>query len=584
MDMVNCQNIKKSFADTVVLNNLNMQIKEGERLGLVGSNGCGKSTLANMLFGSMDYDDGVITYYRSDLRIGYLLQSKEYMLNEINPFAGTEIPGQDSYSNDCYTMIKNLGLEDVQQWEAERFSGLSGGEKTRLALANIWAKSPEFLILDEPTNHLDFQGIDWLIGELQSYRGTVLIISHDRYFLDQVVTRIVEIEDGQATSYPGNYTAYREEKARQYEIQLHQYVEQKKKEEKIEGEIDRLKNWSAKAHREAKYTEIKKGGKEFYRSKAKRMDVAVKSRIKRLERMRGAGVSRPKEEPTVSFSLKDAKKHGRRILEAVEIKKTFGERTLFADSSFCIQRGERVGLLGNNGCGKTTLLKIILGEVDLEQGEVWISPSAQIGYLCQDMQDVQPELTVLESLGLSKQIFIDSARKVLANLGIDEMKIEKRIEQLSMGERVRIQLAKLILNQADLLILDEPTNHLDLYSREELEDSLTTYEGTMIIVSHDRYMLEKLCTHLLIFEDARIRKLAGSFREYQPKQIKKEYCDLERYKEELLIVENRLIGVLGSLNQYTDGDPEYAQLDSEFQQLAKRKLELKSKLEQSKMC
>ncbi|MCK4260271.1 MAG: ABC-F family ATP-binding cassette domain-containing protein [Halanaerobiales bacterium] len=290
------------------------------------------------------------------------------------------------------------------------------------------------------------------------------------------------------------------------------------------------------------------------------------------------GVKKPKEEQKVNFIFKDASKHGKRILQADEIKKQFGERVLFQGSSFCIQRGEKVGLLGPNDCGKTTLIKLILGDAQLDEGKIWISPSAKIGCLSQDISDLNIDQTVLEILGLEAYTFIDFARCILANMGLDETMIYKKIKQLSMGERIRVKLANLILNKSVLLILDEPSNHLDLFSREELEEALLTYEGTMFIVSHDRYMLEKLCNRFLVFNDEQIRKFEGNFYEYEQKKTKEKGNSLEKVKEELMILQNRMTVVLSKFNDFSAEDPEYQELDVQFKEMVKRKRDLQDKM------
>lgn len=575
MLLLSCRNVKKSYADIDVLCGVDLDIQEGDRIGLVGVNGAGKSTLADLIFGTQEVDEGVILQYRSPLKVGYLLQSKGYLFNHrCSAEEGEEADHMDGF----YAVSRGLGIHKVQHWEAERFQGISGGEKTKLALAEIWAERPDFLILDEPTNHLDFAGVEWLVKELARFKGTVLVISHDRYFLDQVVRRIVEMEKGIVTDYPGNYTAYREEKARQHAQQLHVYQVQKRKQEQIELEINRLKEWSAKAHREAgkvgKMAEMRMGIKEFYRAKAKKMDNQVKSRIKRLERLQEESVTKPEEEPHVAFLLKDAAKHGRRFMEVREVSKCFGERCLFRNSSFYVQRGEKVGLLGPNGCGKTTLIRMILGEEPLDDGSIWVSPSARLGYLSQDVSELPEEESVLHFLGLEGLTFIDRARTVLANLGFDDAMVEKRLGQLSMGERLRVKLAHLILDQADFLILDEPTNHLDLYSREKLEDALASFEGTMLIVSHDRYMLERLCTHMLIFHGDQIQKIQGNFKDYLNWLERRKNTNLQQWKEEMMVTENRMTIAMSRLNHLTPESPEYLELDNVYKELLQRKREL----------
>jgi macrolide transport system ATP-binding/permease protein len=517
------------------------------------------------------------------MKIGYLQQSTSYSLNTFYNMLDKE----DSTSNEdrFLEFSSRLGLNKVQEWDSERFSGLSGGEKTKLAIAHIWASKPDMLIMDEPTNHLDFQGVEWLIKELKTYGAATLIISHDRYFLDQTVDRIIELEGGASSSFPGNYTFYREEKARRHQSQLHHYEEQQKYEQKIEAEIDRLKNWSNKAHREAgkvgKMAEMR-GVKEFYRSKAKKMDQQIKSRIKRLEKIEIEGVKRPKDEDKVLFEWSSPEKRGRRLIEAEQLTKSFGSRILFEDSSFYIQRGEKIGLLGPNGCGKTTLLQMIMGGESIDSGQLWVSPSAKIAYLTQDVTGLDPQCSVLELLqgAHAERVVVGKARTLLANMGFDESMLIKPIQQLSLGERTRIKLAQLLMQDQDLLILDEPTNHLDLTSREQLEDTLTTYNGTLVVVSHDRYFLEKTCDKLLIFAEGKIQKFERGFEEYMMKmeqQNSTSFENIQDIKEQKMIVENRISFLLGELNKYSSSDAQYAALDLEFKRLIEQKKQISAK-------
>jgi macrolide transport system ATP-binding/permease protein len=580
MTLISCRGIKKSYGDLSVLQNVNFDIANEERIGLVGMNGSGKTTLANIIFGSLSLDGGAVTLHRQQMKIGYLLQSTSYTVNTFHNMVDKEdltIKGDDFLE-----FSSHLGLKKVQEWNAERIRGLSGGEKTKLAIAHIWASKPDMLILDEPTNHLDFQGVEWLISELKSYGAATLVISHDRYFLDHTVERIIELEDGISINFPGNYTFYREEKSRRHRSQLHQYEEQKKYEQKIEMEIARLKNWSNKAHREAgktgKMAEMR-GVKEFYRSKAKKMDQQVKSRIKRLEKIEIEGVTSPKEEAKVQFDWNSPEKRGRRIIEAEQLTKSFGDRTLFRDSSFYIQRGEKIGLLGPNGCGKTTLLQMIIGGETMDSGKLWVSPTAKIAYLTQDVTGLDPKRSVLDLLHgtHADRVEVGKARTLLANMGIDESMLIKPIQQLSLGERTRIKLAQLLMRDQDLLILDEPTNHLDLTSREQLEETLTTYSGTLIVVSHDRYFLEKTCDKLLIFAEGKIQKIESGFEEYMEKTEQKKSTSIgnkEQLIEQKMIVENRIVFLLGELSKHSPTDSQYEALDLEFKRLIEQKKRL----------
>ncbi|QHW34638.1 ABC-F type ribosomal protection protein [Paenibacillus rhizovicinus] len=601
MTLLTIQNLNKQFGDQTVLKKVDADIAAGERVGLVGMNGAGKTTLANLIFGVLQPDGGKLTYHAANLRIGYLRQSTSYTVHSFSGMMG--LVDEEQGNHRFLEVSSHLGLRNVKDWEEARFSGLSGGEKTKLAIAHIWASKPDILLLDEPTNHLDFQGVDWLLEELRAFEGTTIIISHDRYFLDGAVDRIIELQDGMSVEYAGNYTYFREEKERRYASQLHKFEEQQKYERKIEAEINRLKNWSAKAHREAgkkgKMAEMRAGVKEFYRSKAKAMDKQIKSRLHRLEKIDLEGVKKPKEEAKVAFGWENPGKRGRRIIEASRIGKSFGERTLFQNSSFYLQRGEKIGLIGPNGAGKTTLIEMITGRQPVDDGELWISPTARVAYLTQDVSDLAGNRSALELLQetFAMREDVSQARTLLANMGFDAAMLSKTIEQLSLGERTRIKLAQLILQEQDVLILDEPTNHLDLASREQLEQTLASYDGTLIIVSHDRYLIEKLCDKLLIIGEGAIRRWESGYRDFivRKEQEEADAAEGKKYRagegtgaaplskeskrrqkqlleEELLLVTTRIALLLGEISMLKPTDSHYAALDAELREhLAKKK-------------
>ncbi|ACT01538.1 ribosomal protection-like ABC-F family protein [Paenibacillus sp. JDR-2] len=581
MTILTLRGIKKSFGDTNVLVNVDAELTSRERIGLVGMNGAGKTTLANLIFGTILPDNGKITFHKDQLRIGYLLQSTSYTVNTFS-----SMMEHSDVSHETEQFLKttsHFGLQKVKEWDGARLAGLSGGEKTKLAIAHILSSKPDLLLLDEPTNHLDFEGVDYLVQELGRYNGTTIVISHDRYFLDQTVDRIIELQDGISTSFPGNYSFYREEKSRRFQSQLHQYEEQQKYEQKIETEIKRLKNWSEKAHREAgkvgKMAEMRAGVKEFYRSKAKSMDKQIKSRIHRLEKIEIEGVKKPNEEAKVSFGWDHPDKRGRRIVEAQQISKSYGRHSLFKDSSFYLQRGEKIGLLGPNGCGKTTLIQMLLGKKPVDSGQLWISPTAKVAYLTQDVSDLNQQQTVLELLQESHEVRSDvgKARTLLANMGFDASMLQKPIARLSLGERTRIKLSLLMLREQDLLILDEPTNHLDLASREQLEETLSEYRGTLIVVSHDRYLMDKICTKLLVFEDGNIKRIESgyeTFRERTQSMFASGDKNEQQLEEEKLVLANRIVSVLAELSMLKPNDIRYAGLDEEYKQLLALKKQL----------
>lgn len=563
--LMKVRGLKKSFGDQTILKNIEFDMTRNERIGLVGYNGTGKTTLANILAGHMEADKGSIQTERA-LKIGYLQQSVAYSVNDFSDMLGGDESGG------LYQLASQLGLTKVQSWNAERLHHMSGGEKLKLALAFVWQTMPDVLILDEPTNHLDANGISWLVEELRAFQGAVLIISHDRYFLDQSVSKIFELEDGLLHAYEGNYSAYRSEKKRRYEAQLHQYEVQQKQKERIESQIANLQNWSQKAHRDSTK---KEGYKEYYRVKAKKLDNQVKSKLKRLEQeLEKNKAEKPKGEETVKFQFSSGEKRGKRIIEAKNVTKAFGGRTLFEDSSFFIKHGERIGLVGSNGCGKTTLIRMMLEEEPATNGTLWISRSIKTAYLSQDVNDVNENQTAAEALQLFDRRDLAHARTILANMGIKEDRFDRKIGTFSLGERTRIKLAGMIVKDYDVLVLDEPTNHLDLPTREQLEDTLLDFQGTIIIVSHDRYFTEKLCDKLLVFEKGRIRRIETGLKDYQSK---KEDPQIDHDEAERLRIETRMTAILGELSGLTEENPRYQELDQEFIKLLKKKQSLSKK-------
>ena len=566
--MLSVRNIKKEFAQKQILKDISFDISVGERIGLVGANGAGKTTLVNILSRNMSYDSGSILWHKKSINIGYLKQDSAC---EKHNCSEENFKSFLQYSS-------NLGLGKVQEWKEEKFDNLSGGERTKIALSDVWAQNPDFLILDEPTNHLDYDGVSWLIKELKKYKGTVLVISHDRYFLDECAERILEIDEGRVCSYSGNYSFYREEKKRRYESKLKEYLIQEETKKKINEQIKVLKNWSAKAHRESRKKAIKRGGgrggKEYFRLKAKKKDKQIKSRIKRLEKIEVEGVEKPKEEKKVDFDFQRAGLKGTRIIEAADIGKSFEDEVLFEKSSFYIQRGEKVGIFGKNGCGKTTLLKIILGKETLDEGEIFLSTGTKIGYISQDTKEIDMDKKVLDLFDISSKEERGSLQTILFNMGFDENMIEQKINTLSLGEITRLKIVKLIADDCSLLILDEPMNHLDIYSREKLEEVLQEYEGTIILVSHDRYMMQKICNKLLVFENQKIKRLEHTLKEYleSVQDISRQKC--KSNPEEKMVIENEMAFILGELNKYPKESSEYVKLDRKFESLVLKKKEL----------
>lgn len=541
LPLLSCRQIRKSYDHVEILKGVNLDIEVSEKVGLIGPNGAGKSTLTSIIAGETQPDSGEVTWWQAGIRVGYLHQTagdwgssnRHAVLSIIrqSPSKVLAAPAASvvaSEPGDLQMIARRLGIQHVRDSisglnDLSGLDVLSGGERTKLALSQIWSAQPELLLLDEPTNHMDLLGVEWLIEQLRAYKGAMLIISHDRHFLDCVVDRVVEIEDGRATSYGGNYSFYRETKARMRDAQLHQYEEAKRQQKRIEADILRTRRWAEKAHRDAgKSSDVKMGARVNDRVRARKLDRQAKSRIKRLERLRKAAPPRPQDEPEVRFELQEANKHGRRIITARAISKAYGGRTLFRDSSFFVLRGDKVGLLGPNGCGKTTLFRLVAGEESLDAGSIWVSPSARIGYLRQGCPAPGGFGSVLEAFGLAR-MDQSRVRTVLAQMGIGENLVHKPIQALSSGERIKVEVARLVLSETNLLLLDEPTNHLDIYAREQLEEALRAYDGTIIMASHDRYMLNAVCNRILVLENEQISPVRE---EVEPPELDPELPEL----------------------------------------------------------
>lgn len=573
--------IGKTYGELNLLCDISFDIAEGERIGLVGRNGAGKTTLARIISGRLDSDQGQIIWHKKNVYAAYLDQLVDYPENCRNEGQDQACPGEAA---DLLKISGHLGIKRLLEGDRGQFMGLSGGEKTKLKLTRIWAYHPDVVILDEPTNNLDIKGMDWLVEELDKYRGAALIISHDRYFLDQTVDKIFEIENGGLTHFKGNYSFYREEKQRCYENSLHQYEKQEKIRQAIADNIEQLNAWSAKAHREsrAKAAEsgAKKGGKEYFRAKAKKRDRNIKSKIKQLQKIEIEGITKPEDESRVKFAFAKAGRGGRRVLEAQDISKSFGDRVLFDKSSFYVKHGEKVGIYGPNGCGKTTLIKAIVGEGSLTGGQLYLSPALHIGYLNQDVDDLNGDMKVAEILDIAKYKYPGPVITLLVNLGLSVNILCQPLKTLSFGERRKIKLAQMLQQQNDLLILDEPGNHLDLPSREELEETLVDYNGTVLLVSHDRYMLKRVCNTMLVLEGKRIKRWEGGWEAYQENCQADEYGyrilagDIKAVQEEKLLLETRLAYWLSEISRYPAGEAEYIKADKEIRALIKRKHEL----------
>ncbi|CAM3988722.1 ribosomal protection-like ABC-F family protein [Bacillus paramycoides] len=528
-ELLKLNDVYVEIMENTLLEKMNVTVKQGEVIGLIGKNGAGKSTLLQLINGKIEPSKGTVEWQQMNMTTAYVEQEKESFI-----------------SNDVIAKEAEL----LAKWgvPTNDFITLSGGEKLKVRLAKGFAENPNVLILDEPTNHLDEMSTEFLIKQIKNMKGTIIVVSHDRYFLDVVATKIWSIEDKKLIEHSGNYTSYMKAREQKRMTQQREYEKQQKKIEQVETHIKELSSWSQKAHAQSTKQE---GVKEFYRVKAKRMDAQVKSKRKRLEKeLEKTKIERVKEEYSVEFSIQANKKVGKRFLEVKQLRKKFNRQTLFENVNFTIQHGEKVAIIGPNGSGKTTLLKMIMG-TETVQGEIWISPSANIGYLTQEVFDLPLDRTP-EDL-FYRETFEERGKvqNLMKHLGFQASQWKEPIQHMSMGERVKCKLMA--------YILDEPTNHLDLPSREQLENTLAEYNGTLVIVSHDRYFLEKTTNTKLVFSNNTIQK--------QLEEPTKTRDDIEELR---LTLETERQEVLGKLSFLTSNDKGYKELDERFKELTKQ--------------
>lgn len=532
--ILSCQNISKTFIDKPILQNISFHIEDYEKAAIVGINGAGKSTLLKIIMNELEADEGNVTLSKGK-SIGYLAQHQtetfhntiyDEMLSvkqeiidldrkirsleqEMNGLEGEKLEQiLDSYTkathrfeqmngyaykSEIVGVLKGLGFseEDFQK----RISTLSGGQKTRVALGKLLLSKPDIILLDEPTNHLDMNSISWLETFLMNYSGAVLIVSHDRYFLDKVVTKVIEISNTKARSYKGNYSAFVEKREQIKAIELKEY-------EKQQQEIK---------HQEEVITKLK----QFNREKSIKR---AESREKMLDRIEV--IDRPVEiDANMKLKLEPSTISGSDVLSVEDLSKSYGSLTLFKELGFEIKRGEKVALIGENGTGKTTILKIINKQVSKDSGLIRLGSRVKIGYYDQEQQVLHDEKTIFEEISDSYPALTNTRiRNVLAAFLFRGEDVFQKIKSLSGGERGRVSLAKLMLSSANFLILDEPTNHLDIFSKEVLENALSSYTGTVLYVSHDRYFINKTATRILELNQTHLDEYKGNYDYYLQKK------------------------------------------------------------------
>lgn len=529
-----CKNIIKSFGEAVILNQVSFHINEREKMAIVGINGAGKSTLLKIIMQEYPADSGEVITAKG-ATIGYLSQHQdlssertvyeemlsvkaeilktearireielemkglegdalESLLKEYTSLTHTfEMQNGYAYKSEVVGVLKGLGFseEDFQK----QIQTLSGGQKTRIALGRLLLTSPDLIMLDEPTNHLDMASIAWLETYLMNYPGAILIVAHDRYFLDRVVTKVVELDGGKAQTFSGNYSAYAVKKEQQRETQIQHYLNQQREIKHQEEVIAKLRS--------------------FNREKSIRRAESREKMLDKVERIEKPTEVRSK----MKIRLEPHIMSGNDVLTVTGLSKSFGSQTLFSDLSFDVKRGEKVAIIGKNGTGKTTILKIINGLLPADAGEIKPGAKVHIAYYDQEHQVLHAEKTLFDELQDTYPYMDNTAiRNVLAAFLFTGDDVFKRIRDLSGGERGRVSLAKLMLSDANLLILDEPTNHLDIVSKEILEDAVNAYEGTVLYVSHDRYFINKTATRILDLTEQTLLNYPGNYDFYLEKK------------------------------------------------------------------
>ena len=528
---ISVTNLVKEFeVGTRLLDRLSFQIDTGERVGLLGPNGCGKTTLLKILTGSMDYDEGEVVL-AAGKKLGLISQipvyPDGYTVEDVLATAFVELHrmegelaelasqmGEDPSLLERYDRLMTTfetsggyematrtnkvcnGLSISQPMREQLFDSLSGGEKTRVNLARLILEDTDILLLDEPTNHLDLNATEWLEGYLEQFKGTVLTVSHDRYFLDRVVGRIIEIQHGKAEFYAGNYTFYAVEKEQRYLTQLKQY-------EKEQAKIAQLEATARVMH-------------EHGTERMHKQAFAMEKRIERIRQtQRPTGRTRA---ITVRFGEKEFR--GDEMFTLKGITKSFGERTLFSGLGVEVTGGERIALIGDNGSGKSTLLKILLGEEQADQGKIRFGPTVKMGYLPQHVHFSHPERNLVDTLIYEQDCTAQTARNRLGSFQFRGEDVLKPVSALSGGEQSRLKLCMLMDEKINLLILDEPTNHLDIQSREWIEQAVEEFEGNLLFVSHDRYFIDRFASRIWLLEHGYLTDFRGNYEEFQAARAK----------------------------------------------------------------
>lgn len=533
MIVLELKGIEKYYGANLILKDINFVVEQNERVAIVGKNGTGKSTIFNIIAKEENYENGEILIKKGS-KIGYLKQipsfknmkvkevlnsafkelneiekelrclekemaSSDYSEKLLNKYSKFQEKYEALGGYDKDTTVKKVceGLSIYDERLNKDFDLLSGGEKTTVMLGKILIENPDLLLLDEPTNHLDMKAIEWLEDYLKEYKGTVVIISHDRYFLDKVVTKVVEIESLISTTYIGNYSSFINQKEENLRIQQHHYNEQQKEINRIEESIKQLKVFS------------RDGDNENFIKRAKSMQ-------KRLDKMEK--LDAPIKEKNMKLNINSEVKGSTDVVVVDAINKSFNNKVMLKDAYFNLRYGEKVALVGKNGCGKSTFIDIILGKIETDSGYVKLATNKSLGYLPQNIVFENEDITILNWFRGNEYINDSVIRQYLAKFMFTKENIFKKVGSLSGGEKSRLVISKMLYNKVNLLILDEPTNHLDIASIEVLEKALLEFKGTVIFISHDRYFINKISDKIVELENCIFTEYLGNYNYYKSKK------------------------------------------------------------------
>jgi len=477
--------LSKEYFDHHVLTDINFAINSGDRIGLIGINGSGKTTLLKLLSGKENPDDGQIIRTPKNLVIGYIPQVADFpAANNITEGLALSLEIDD---NEIYKINIALDKLKINDLALKSFDTLSSGQKTKIYLARLLIQKPDILLLDEPTNHLDINSLEWLENYLKNYQGAFLVVSHDRKFLDNTVTKILELEDGKTKIYGGNYSFYRQQKIIEVESQKRNYIVQEKKTERILERIKTMKNQTQQLE------VITSGADHYKRHKAAKSASRAKSTEKMLIKQLNENViEKPQEDFELSVLFKPRRESNKSVVFLEKISKKFDEKRVILNFSLEINKGDRIALVGPNGSGKSTLINLILNKLSPTSGRIEMGSNVEIGYLPQEHNQLNSDLNPVDYLVQVNKIDKTSAYKLIKRFLFTDEDIKTSINKLSSGQKSKILLASIMISGSNFIILDEPTNYLDIPSREALEEALISYKGTLLVVSHDRYFLDRI--------------------------------------------------------------------------------------------